>query len=65
MMKKIIFIFLVSFSLSSLANKVVYITPKGKKYHSTKSCKTLSKSKKIIEISINDVGTRTACKICY
>lgn len=64
-MKKIILLFLVSFSLICIAEQMVYITPKGKKYHSTKSCRILARSKRIIEISIEDIGNRQPCKVCY
>ena len=39
--------------------------PKGKKYHATKSCRSLSKSKNIKVVKISDVGGRGPCKICY
>lgn len=46
---------------------VVYWTPKGKRYHSTKSCPSLSQSKTIIAGSIADAQAsgRTACKDCW
>lgn len=43
----------------------VYITPKGKKYHSTKSCRTLRRSRVINAIDSSDVGNRKACKVCH
>lgn len=52
-MKKIIVLLLVAISVICLAGQIVYITPKGKKYHSTKSCRTLARSKRIIEIDIS------------
>ena len=55
---------MLTLTLVTLAKEVVYITPKGKKYHSTRSCRTLSRSKKILEISIKNVGGRKACKVC-
>ena len=64
-MKKIVILLLISFSIVCLAGQMVYITPKGKKYHSTRSCKTLARSKKVIEIDIKSVGNRQPCKVCY
>lgn len=64
-MKKIVILLLISFSIVCLAGQMVYITPKGKKYHSTRSCKTLARSKKVIEIDINQVFNRQPCKVCY
>lgn len=63
-MKKIflLFIFLTTICMAS---RIVYITPNGKKYHSTKSCRSLARSKKIIEINIDQVGSRQPCKICF
>lgn len=64
-MKNLIVLFFMIFSIICIAGQIVYITPKGKKYHSTKSCRTLSKSKQIIEIDISKVGGRQPCKVCY
>lgn len=64
-MKKIIIFLFIIFTTICIAGQIVYITPKGKKYHSTKSCRTLVRSKKIIEISITKVKNREACKVCY
>jgi len=64
-MKKLIVLFFMIFSIICIAGQIVYITPKGKKYHSTKSCKTLVRSKRIIEIDISKVGGRQPCKVCY
>lgn len=63
-MKKLIVLFFMIFSIICIAGQIVYITPKGKKYHSTKSCKTLVRSKRIIEIDISKVGGRQPCKVC-
>lgn len=57
-MKKIIIFLFIIFATICIAGQIVYITPKGKKYHSTKSCKTLVRSKRIIEIDISKVGGR-------
>lgn len=64
MKKIIIFLFLIITTIC-IAGQVVYITPKGKKYHSTKNCRTLSRSKNIMEVDISEVGSRTPCKVCY
>ena len=57
-MKKLIVLFFIIFTTICIAGQVVYITPKGKKYHSTKSCRTLSKSKQILEIDISKIRER-------
>ena len=64
-MKKLIIFLLLSFTVVCLAGQIVYITPKGKKYHSTKSCRTLARSKRIIEIDISEVFSRQPCKVCF
>lgn len=43
---------------------VVYWTPKGKSYHSSKSCSTLSKSKDILEGSLAESGKDDPCDRC-
>lgn len=62
-MRKLMVLFLIS--SVCLASRSVYITPTGKKYHSTKSCRSLSRSKKIMTVSIDKVGNRQPCKICF
>lgn len=64
-MRKIIILLLVTISVMCIAGEMVYITPKGKKYHSTRNCRTLTRSKKIIEIDISQVSGRQPCKVCY
>ena len=64
-MKKIIVLLLIAISEVCIAGQLVYITPKGKKYHSTRNCRTLARSKKIIEIDISQVFGRQPCKVCY
>ena len=64
-MKKLIIFLLLSFTVVCLAGQIVYITPKDKKYHSTKSCRTLARSKRIIEIDISEVFGRQPCKVCF
>lgn len=63
-MKKVFFLFML-FTTVCIASRIVYITPSGKKYHSTRGCRSLSRSKKIIEVSIEQVGSRQPCKICF
>lgn len=63
-MKKYLILLIITFSTVIFAAQKVYVTPKGKKYHSIKSCKTLSRSKRIIEIDISKVGSRKPCKVC-
>lgn len=64
-MRKIIILLLVTISVICIAGEMVYITPKRKKYHSTRNCRTLARSKKIIEIDISQVFGRQPCKVCY
>lgn len=44
---------------------VVYWTPKGKSYHTTKSCSTLSRSKTILEGALKDSGKADPCDKCH
>lgn len=64
-MKKIIVSLFLGITLFVSASETVYVTPKGKRYHATKSCRSLSKSKNIKAVKISDVGGRGSCKICY
>lgn len=48
-----------------LAGQTVYITPNGKKYHRTKSCSTLARSKVINSINISKDAGRGPCKVCH
>ncbi|MGL4874468.1 MAG: hypothetical protein ACRCZO_14550 [Cetobacterium sp.] len=64
-MKKILVSLFLGITLFASASETVYVTPKGKKYHATKSCRSLSKSKNIKAVKISDVGGRGPCKICY
>ena len=52
-MKKIVILLLVAISVICIAGEMVYVTPKGKKYHSTRSCKTLARSKKVMTYKFN------------
>ncbi|MCC0782488.1 MBL fold metallo-hydrolase [Clostridioides sp. ES-S-0108-01] len=45
--------------------EVVYFTPKGKSYHSTKNCSGLSRSKKILSGTIAESKKNDPCDICY
>ncbi len=44
--------------------EIVYWTPRGEKYHVTKSCPRLSRSKEIRSGTINQAGGRDCCKVC-
>lgn len=61
-MKKMILmcLFISNFIFSS---EIVYVV-NTKKYHIDKTCRTLKKAKNIKEMSIKNVGSRTACKVC-
>ncbi len=50
---------------TSSATEVVYWTPKGKSYHSTKSCPTLARSKTILSGTISESGKYDPCDSCY
>ncbi|WP_346940352.1 DNA/RNA non-specific endonuclease [uncultured Clostridium sp.] len=43
----------------------VYWTPNGKSYHTTKSCSTLSRSKTILEGTIQESGKNDPCDRCH
>ena len=44
---------------------IVYWTPNGKSYHTTRSCSTLSRSKTILEGTISDSGKSDPCDRCH
>lgn len=46
-------------------SRLVYVTPKGTKYH-RETCRTLSKSKEVMAISIEAAKARgyEPCKVC-
>ena len=46
-------------------SKTVYWTPGGKSYHTTKSCSTLSRSKTILEGTIEQSGKNDPCDKCH
>ena len=61
-MKRVITIFLLT-NILTLSSEIVYVV-NAKKYHLDKTCRTLKKAKNIKEVSIKNVGSRTACKVC-
>ncbi|MBH9750893.1 MBL fold metallo-hydrolase, partial [Clostridioides difficile] len=50
---------------TSNSEEIVYFTPKGKSYHSTKNCSGLSRSKKILSGTIAESKKNDPCDICY
>ena len=50
---------------SSNSSAKVYWTPGGKSYHTTKDCSTLSRSKTILEGTIQESGKNDACDRCH
>ena len=44
---------------------IVYWTPNGKSYHTTKSCTTLSRSKTILEGTVQESGKYDPCDRCH
>lgn len=46
-------------------NEIVYWTPNGKSYHTTKNCPTLSRSKTIYEGTIAQSGKTDPCDKCH
>ena len=65
-MKRLIMVLFLVLSIGVLA-EIVYITPTGKKYHPTKTCRGLRKVKKIIAIEKSEAIKRgyKPCKIGY
>lgn len=70
MKKRITALFFIFFMLTTIAlfaagSSLVYVTPNGKKYHK-KYCRTLSKSKQITELTLQEAEKKgyTHCKIC-
>ena len=63
----IVYIFLITVMLVFSATKTVYCTPSGKSYHSTRACKTLARSKSVIEISLENAQAKNLkpCKVCH
>ena len=47
------------------SSEIVYWTPNGKSYHTTNSCPTLSRSKTILEGTIQESGKSDPCDRCH
>lgn len=47
------------------SSETVYWTPNGKSYHTTKNCSTLSRSKTILEGTIQESGKYDSCDRCH
>lgn len=50
---------------STNSSSTVYWTPNGKSYHTTKNCSTLSRSKTILEGTIEESGKYDPCDRCH
>lgn len=50
---------------STSVSEIVYWTPNGKSYHTTKNCPTLSRSKTILEGTIEQSGKYDPCDRCH
>lgn len=50
---------------STNSSEIVYWTPNGKSYHTTKNCPTLSRSKTILEGTISESGKYDPCDRCH
>lgn len=50
---------------SANSSEIVYWTPNGKSYHTTKNCPTLSRSKTILEGTISESGKYDPCDRCH
>lgn len=48
-----------------ISSNLVYWTPNGKSYHITKSCSTLSRSKTILEGTLQESGKSDPCDVCH
>lgn len=51
-------------SRPSDSGRIVYWVPNGEKYHTTKNCRTLARSKIINSGTISQAGGRDLCKVC-
>lgn len=47
------------------SSSILYWTPNGKSYHTTKSCRTLSRSKTILEGTLQESGKSDPCDVCH
>ncbi|HCW53546.1 MAG TPA: hypothetical protein DG753_07395 [Clostridium sp.] len=50
--------------IDNTSDKTVYWTPKGRTYHISKSCFALSRSKVIVEGTIEESEKNTLCDLC-
>ena len=50
---------------SANSSAIVYWTPNGKSYHTTKNCPTLSRSKTILDGTISESGKNDPCDRCH
>ena len=50
---------------SANSSEIVYWTPNGKSYHTTKNCSTLSRSKTILNGTIKESGKYDQCDRCH
>lgn len=46
------------------SGQIVYWVPNGERYHTTKNCRTLARSKEINSGTIRQAGGRDLCKVC-
>lgn len=54
-------------SMASSKTITVYYTPKGTKYHKSKKCRTLKRSKKIYKkkMQLSKIKKSKRCKVCW
>lgn len=54
-------------SIASSKTVTVYYTPKGTKYHKSKKCRTLKRSKKIYKkkMKLSKIKRSKRCKVCW
>lgn len=53
-----------SITIQNKESNTIYWTEKGKHYHTDKNCIALSRSKDILEGTINTCSKDTLCEIC-
>lgn len=51
--------------ITANSSAIVYWTPNGKSYHTTKNCSTLSRSKTILEGTMQESGKHDPCDRCH
>ncbi len=61
---KLVVVALLGLSTLAYSSSTVYYTPNGKKYHASKGCRSLNRSKTIYSGTISE-SRREACKVCY